>query len=296
LRVLGFFLQEGWSSLRRNLAASLAAVTAMGAVLFVLLLLLLLSRNALVFADRLAERKGLSVFLETGIAPQRLEELRRHFSSFPEVKSLRFISRSDALRDIEADLGTERLEEVLGENPLPDAFMVMPTPSASSAASLERMAREMEAYPGVEDVLYGARWVKALDRSLALVRRTNAVTAGLGILAILLVLANTLRLLVLMRDEQLAVMKIIGATDAFLRAPFVAAGTILCLTAGLISVLLLYAGVVASHSFLPGLRFLPLAWVLLFLLGAALVGVLGSLFTVEVSIRNLERRGGSAGA
>jgi len=291
LRAFLFILQEGWASLRRNLAASLAAITAMAAVLFVLLLLLLMSRNVLVFADRLAERKGLTVFLEIGLAPERVAELEHHFAGFPEVKSLRFIERGEALREIEADLGADRLEETLGENPLPDAFLIQPTARASDAATLERLAREIGAYDGVDDVLFGARWVKVLDRSLGLVRRANLATAGLTMLAILLVLANTLRLLVLMREGQLAVLKIMGATDAFLRAPFVAAGALLCLTAGLVAVLLLYLGVVASHAFLPGLRFLPLTWVLLFLAGAVVVGVLGSLITVELSIVNLERRG-----
>lgn len=291
MRTLLFILQEGWDSLRRNLAASLAAVTAMAAVLFVLLLLLLMSRNLLVFADRLAERKGLTVFLELGLSPERVAELQHHFAGFPEVKSLRFIERGEALREIETDLGADRLEETLGENPLPNAFLIQPTARASDAATLERLAGEIGAYDGVDDVLFGARWVKVLDRSLGLVRRANLATAGLTMLAILLVLANTLRLLVLMRDEQLAVLKIMGATDAFLRAPFVAAGALLCLTAGLVAVLLLYLGVAASHAFLPGLRFLPPSWLLLFLAGAVAVGVLGSWITVELSIMNLERRG-----
>jgi cell division transport system permease protein len=292
LRALWFFLQEGWSSLRRNPAASLAAVTAMGAVLFVLLLLLLMGRNVLVVAERLAERKGITVFLENGLPPERLEELRHHFAGFAEIRSLRFVPRAEALRDIEADLGTEHLEETLGENPLPDAFLLQPAPGASDAATLERLAREMEAYGGVEDVLYGARWIKVLDRSLGLVRRTTGATAGLAMAAILLVLANTLRLLVLMREDQLAVLKVIGATDAFLRAPFVAAGAVLCLASGAIAVALLYAGILASRSLLPGLRFLPSEWVMLFLAGAVAVGVLGSLLTVEISIRSLERRRG----
>lgn len=293
MKALLFFLQEGWDSLRRNLAASLAAVTAMGAVLFVLLLLLLMSRNVLVLAERLAERKGLTAFLAMDLSPERVAELHHHFASFPEVKSLHFIARGEALREVEADLGAEHLEETLGENPLPDAFLIQPSARASDAASLEKLAREIQAYEGVEDVIYGARWVKVLDQSLGLVRRANAVTAGLTILAILLVLANTLRLLVLMRDDQLAVLKIIGATDAFLRAPFVAAGALLCLTGGLIAVVLLYVGVTASHAFLPGLHFLPTTWVLIFLAGAVIVGVIGSLLTVELSILNLERRGGA---
>ena len=103
-------------------------------------------------------------------------------------------------------------------------------------------------------------------------------------LAIVLVLANTLRLLVLMRDEQLAVLKIIGATDCLparaLRRRRRAA--VSDRGAGL-AVLLLYLGLAAPGRFLPGLRFLPPSWVLVFLAGVVAVGVLGSWLTVELS-------------
>ncbi|MFH1144091.1 MAG: permease-like cell division protein FtsX [Candidatus Eisenbacteria bacterium] len=293
MKALLFFVQEGWSSLRRNAAASFAAVTALSSVLFVLLLFMLLSHNVLLLAGRLEERKGLSIFLEPGIAAERVAELEHHFQQFPEVRSLRFVSRHEALQDVEEDLEAEGLAQTLGENPLPDAFLMLPDPHASDAQSLERLAREIEAYEGVEDVLYGERWVAALDRGLAIVRRGNLLTSLLATVAIVLVLANTLRLLVLMREDQLAVMQIVGATGSFLRAPFIAAGALLCLAGGLLSQVLLYIGFMVSRGFLPGMRFLPVSWLAVFLAGVLGVGLAGSLLTVSVSLHRLERRGGT---
>jgi len=295
LNALLFFLEEGWASLRRNAAASLAAATALSAVLFVLLLFLLLSHNVLVLASRLEQRKGLSVFLEPDIAPERVAELEGQFRRFPEIESLQRIGKDAALADVQADLGTTNLAQALGGNPLPDAFLLRPAAATMGAASLERLAREIEAYEGVEDVLYGERWVAALDRGLLLVRRGNLVTGLLAGLGIVLVLANTLRLLVLMREDQLSVMQIIGATGGFLRAPFLAAGLILCLAGGLLSMVLLYGGFLASRSFMPGLRFLPLEWLLLFQVGVLVVGFVGSISTVELSLRSFERRGAPTG-
>ncbi len=288
-----FFLQEARSSLRRNLSASFAAVTAIAAVLFLLCLLMLVSHNILVLADRLGERKGLSVFLDTGITAERVAELEHHFSSFSEVRLLQRVSRADALREIEEDLGLEDLAATIGENPLPDAFLIVPAKDASDAATLSRLAREIAAYEGIEDVLYGERWVEALDRGLTMVQRANALTGLLAVLAIVLVLGNTLRLIVLMREETLGIMKMIGATDAFIRSPFVIAGVLLCLVGSVLALLLLYGAYLASGYLFPGLRFLPAASVLLFVLGVSVVGVAGSLLTVEVSIRQLERRGGA---
>jgi len=292
VKALWFFIQEAWSSLQRNLSASLAAVTAMGAVLFLLSLLMLLSHNILLLAGRMSERKGVSVFLDQEITPERRLELEHHFAGFAEVHSVRLITREEALRDMERELEGEGLREALGENPLPDVFLLTPNPQADDVTTLRRLARELEAYDGVEDVLFGERWVEALDQGLAMVYRANAITGILAIVAIMLVLANTLRLIVIMRDEPIAILKMIGATDAFVRSPFVIAGVILCLTGALLSLLLLYAGYRASGQLLPGLVFLPPSSILLFVGGVGLVGVAGSLATVEVSLRQLERRRG----
>ena len=292
MKTLFFFMQEARCSLRRNLSASLAAVTAIAAVLFLLCLLMLVSHNILLLADRLGDRKGLSVFLDTAVTAERVAELEHHFSSFPEVFSLERVSRADALRDIEEDLGIEDLSAAIGENPLPDAFLILPAKDASDAATLARLAAEIEAYDGIEDVLYGERWVAALDRGLTMVQRANALTGFLAVLAIVLVLGNTLRLIVLMREETLGIMKMMGATDAFIRSPFIIAGVLLCMIGALLALLLLYAAHFASGYLFPGLRFLPADSILLFCLGVSVVGMAGSLMTVEISIRQLERRGG----
>lgn len=291
MRALAFFIQEGWSSLRRNPAASLAAVTALASVLFVLLLFLLISHNILFLAGRLEARKGLSVFLDTSLPEERVAELRQHFSGFPEVRELRFVSRAEALADVEEDLGTSQIEEVLGGNPLPDTFLITPAPGASDAATLERLAREIGAYEGVEDVAYGQRWIAALDEGLRIVYQANGLTGILATLAIILVLGNTLRLLVLMRQEQLYVMKVIGATDPFLRAPFVAAGALLCLTGALAAVACLHIGYFATREWMPGVRGLPLHWLAIFFGGVLFIGLAGSWVTVQATLHRLERRG-----
>ena len=287
-----FFIQEAWASLRRNPAASMAAVTAICAVLFLLSLLMLLSHNILSLADGLRDRKGLSVFLESDISADKRQELEMHFNRFSEVASIALVDRGTALADLEAELGAGDLESTLGENPLPDVFLILPKPEASDVATLKRLAIEIEAYEGVEDVLFGERWVEALDYGLLVVTRANALTGLLATLAIVLVLGNTLRLIVLMREEPLAIMKMIGATDTFIRMPFVVAGMALCLVGAGISLLVLYGGYRVCLHLLPGIHFLPLGSIIFFLVGILLIGVAGSLLTVEISIRHLERRKG----
>ncbi len=276
--------------MRRNVSASLAAVTAIGSVLFLLSLLMLLSHNILLLAGGLSERKGLSVFLAPAVDAGRRDELQHHFAGFEEVRAVRLVTREEALEDLERELEGEGLTQALGENPLPDVLLITPAPQADDAATLRRLAREMEAYEGVEDVLYGERWVAALDRGLMMIYRANAITGILAVVAIVLVLGNTLRLIVLMREEPIMILKMIGATDAFVRYPFVVAGVLLCLTGAVLSLALLWAGFEAGGRLMPGLEFLPLPSLVLFVVGVGLVGVAGSMVTVELSLRQLERR------
>jgi cell division transport system permease protein len=287
-----FFVQEAWASLRRNPAASLAAVTAIYAVLFLLSLLMLLSHNILSLADGLRDRKGLSVFLESNVSEDRLAELEMHFSRFSEVAEIQLVDRGAALADLESELGADDIAGTLGGNPLPDVFLITPNSDSGDAATLKRLATEMEAYEGVEDVLFGERWVEALDYGLRVVTRANALTGFLATLAIVLVLGNTLRLIVLMREEPLAIMKMIGATDTFIRMPFVVAGVLLSLVGAGISLATLYGGYQLGNQLLPGMHFLPVSSLVMFLVGITLIGIAGSLLTVEISIRHLEKRKG----
>ncbi len=292
MRTFIFFTQEAWASLKRNPSASLAAVTAICAVLFLLSLLMLLSYNILGLAEGLRARKGLSVFLETSVKAERINELENHFSSFAEVESIKLVDRAQALRDLESELGADDIQGSLGENPLPDVFLVQIKEATDDAATLKRLAIEMQAYDSVEDVLYGERWVEALDYGLEVVTKANALTGLLATLAIVLVLGNTLRLIVLMREEPLAIMKMIGATDAFIRMPFIIAGVIICAVAAGISLCILYGGFYLVNHLVPGMNFLPTSSIIFFMCGVATIGVAGSLLTVQISIRQLERRKG----
>ncbi len=291
MRAFLFFLGEAWSSLRRNAAASIAAVIAMSAVLFLLSLLTLISHNVLRFADTLRQRKGISVFLAPGVGRDRATALQRRFGSFEEVASVELLTKEQALSDLEAEIGEAGLEDLCGGNPLPDVLLVRLRKGSDDAATMERLALEIGNYDGVEDVLFGRRWVEALDQGLRTVYRANALTGALATLAIVLVLATTLRLLVLMREEQIWIMKVVGATDAFVRAPFVIAGVLLCVFSALLAVGLTRVVCLASATLLPGLEFLPAGSIIVFLLAVAAVGTGSSLLSVEASLRLLERRG-----
>lgn len=291
LRALLFFLSEAVDSMRRHPAATIASLVSMTAVIFVLGLLLIVTYNVRWLAGTLEQRKGIVVFLETGLSEERCEELAGIFQEFDEVENLRRVSKEEALRELERDLGGVDIPEILGDNPLPDTFVIECREDSRDAETLASLSQEMVAYEGVDDVLYGESWVETLDRGLSTMRRITLLVGTLAAVAVILVLAGTLRLTMIHRRGTLAIMRVIGATYGFIRGPYLVAGVVTVGVAAVTALILLRIAVTLGQNFLPGVRFIPAGWTILLVLGSVGLGLLGSYVALEPMLRKVEGEG-----
>jgi cell division transport system permease protein len=288
---LRFFIAEAWEYLVRGRGTTLASVIALSAVLFLLALVLLATHNVQLLAQRLQQRKGLTVFLSDGVGPERARELRDLFAGFGEVSEVRLVDREEALSEIETDLGGFPVASIVGENPLPYSLVVSLTPSAAAERGrLQKLAGDIRAFEDVQDVVFGDQWVETLDRSLRTLYTANLAVGGLAAAAVFVVLLTTLRLVFLSRRETVRILKVVGATDRFIRSPFVLLGGIQCALAGGLALVILGAVRVLFETFLPGVRPLPIGWQALFLSGACVLGMIASLVSIEPALRGLETR------
>ncbi len=288
---LRFFIAEAWEYLVRGRSATFASVIALTAVLFLLALVLLVTHNVDLLAERLQSRKGLTVFLADGVGEARAGELRDQFSRYGEVASARVVDREEALSEIEHDLGGFPIASTLDENPLPYSLVLTLTPDAAArAGALQKLAGEIRETEDVDDVVFGDEWVDALDRNLKTLFFANLSVGILAALAVFVVLVNTLRLVFLGRRETIRILKVVGATDRFIRSPFLLLGGMQSLLAALLALAILGGVRVVFDAFLPGVQFVPAGWQALFLIGAFLFGLLASLVTIEPSLRGLETR------
>lgn len=286
-----FFLTEAWEYLVRGRGTTLASVVALSAVLFLLALVLLATHNVQLLAERLQSRKGMTVFLAEGTDPERARRVQELFSGFGEVSAVRLVDREEALSEIEADLGGFPIASTLGENPLPYSLVVSLTPSAAAEPGrLQKLAADMRGFEDVQDVVFGDEWVETLDRSLRTLFTANLAVGGLAAAAVFVVLLTTLRLVFLSRRETVRILKVVGATDRFIRSPFLILGGMQCALAAGLALLILGAVRVVFETFLPGVRPLPLSWQALFLFGSCALGMLASLVSIEPALRGLETR------
>ncbi len=286
-----FFLSEAWEIQSRDRANGLASLTALTAVLFLLAIVLMAGHNVRDVARGLESRKGLQVFLAEDLPETRITELQDTFKRFGEVAEVTVISAQESLAGVESDLGGIDVVGALGENPLNPSFDIRLTPEAASRSGVvQKLAREMEAYDGVDEVVFGGSWIEALERGL---RNVYWATIGAGLLAsvaVLLVLWNTLKLAFISRRETIRILKMVGATSGFIRSPYILLGALQAAVASVLALLLAAVVRLALAQMMPGVRFLPPVWVATFLAGAVLLGVVSSVASVEPALRHLERR------
>jgi cell division transport system permease protein len=159
----------------------------------------------------------ISLFLEMDAGAAEVAALEQRLKGETELASYRFVPRDEGLRQLEA----AGLGDVLGglkSNPLPDAFVL--APRGEDPALFERMAARMRAWPKVAHLQLDSAWVERLQALLALGRSAVLMLAALLGFALVVVTFNTIRLQILTQRQEIAVSRLLGATDPFIRRPF----------------------------------------------------------------------------
>ncbi len=170
-----------------------------------------------------AWRRGIRimVYLEDDLDPGRQQAIAARLKGLYGVQEARFISKQTALEHLRAQMPRQSaILEGIGQNPLPDAYEVQMIPSARTWEKAEDLAQRLEAIDGVADVEYGQRWVERFITLFNLFRLTSYAMGGLFFIASLFIVGNTVRLILYTRREEVEIMRLVGATERFILAPF----------------------------------------------------------------------------
>jgi cell division transport system permease protein len=238
---------------------------------------------------RWTETVQVIVYLEDGLERRVRESLENRLRDDPAVASLLHVSRELALqrfRTMFRDLGS--LPEDLGENPFPASLEVTLRPERQSPAEVERLAKAFGGVPGVREIQYDLLWIERLSTGVRLVRAVGAFLGGVLVLAAVFTISNVIRLTIYAREDELDIMRLVGATRAYVKGPFVTEGVIQGGLGGLVAALLLWtahswlARTLATSDLLPhaSLALSPSIGVVLVALGMV-VGLAGSLISLS---------------
>jgi cell division transport system permease protein len=161
----------------------------------------------------------LMVYLDDGVSEARRLQIQYSLAQMDEVKAARFISKEEALGRLRRQMASQaKLLEGLDENPLPAAYEV--ELHTGTEAQVEALAERIEALGGIEEVVYGRQWLKRFGGLIELLRIVGYALGGLFFLAAVFFVANTIRLVLYSRQEEVAIMRLVGATESFIRTPF----------------------------------------------------------------------------
>ena len=289
LRALGYFFQEALTSLWRSRLVNAVSIGTIAVSLFVLGAFLTVAGNLGDVVSRWTEKVQIIVYLEDGIEDRVRESLENRLLEDPAVESIDPVSREQALERFRAlfrDLSS--LPDDLGENPFPASLEVNLRATHHSPAEVERLAGAFAEVPGVQEIQYDLLWIERLATGVRLLRGVGAFLGGILVLAGIFTISNVIRLTVYAREDELDIMRLVGATRAYVKGPFVVEGMLQGGLGGLVAAGLLWvtlrwlASDLSSSEMLGRTAFaLPPEIAGSLVLGGMVVGVVGSLVSLR---------------
>lgn len=281
-----YFTKEASVGLIRNGLMSVAAVITITLSLIIFGCFFIVVTNFNHFAEMAKGVLELRVYLKSDADPVSLQN---QLIELDGVKGIRFVSKTDGAKWLEKSLGVKDLF-VTSDNPLPDMINI----KLRDNAKVNTLVQQVGLLPGVEEVEYGKTFVEAMLIVLQIISILGFSLVIIVGLVVLYLIANTIRLTVFARRKEIEIMKLVGATDWFIRWPFILEGIMLGLSGALLSVLFLTKGYHFLYQYIRLLApFIPLLgervinhglfWIIS---GVGLAfGIVGSMMSIKKFLR-----------
>ncbi len=186
----------------------------------------------------------ITLFLDLGLDEESARSLERQVASTPNVKTTQFISRTTSLEEFRKTSGFGKSIDTLASNPLPHTIIVEPASNASTIV-IKNLLNALQSLPKVDIAKLDTEWLERLYTILEIAKRSVWIITLLFAFAVLLIIGNTIRLDIQNRYQEIVVTKLIGATNAFIRRPFLYGGLWYGLLGGFTSWLIVEAGYMA---------------------------------------------------
>jgi cell division transport system permease protein len=281
-------VREALLTFRRAPLLSTLSVTTIAFSLFVVGLFGLVAVNLQRTLEHVAERVEIVAYLLPGTPLEAITLAQQDIEAFPEVASASYVSEDSALARAHGELS--EFQDVLRElerNPLPASVEVRLNPGFRDADNVARVAERLRGFGFVDDVRYGRDWVEKLDRL-----RGIAAIVGLGVgaafaVVAVIIIGTTIRMAVLQRGREIAIMRLVGATDGFVRRPFLLQGAIKGMLGGTIAVALAWGAYFSINRWLIEAAFFSREQAVAIIGFGTLIGLLGSALSVGRHLRRV---------
>ena len=291
-----YFLREGIAGMKKNLLMAVASMVAVAACISILSFSYCVGSNMQYMLDQMEDSIGISAFLSGSLTGEEIEDMKERIGELDHVESVDYVSPTDALDDLKMSWGAD--EDIFvglddENNPLSHSFRI----TLDNIENQEAVLEELEAIDGINNTQHGQAETEVIMKVNSIFRVASVlVMLILGAISIMIIM-NTIRISVANRRVEINIMKYVGATDWFIRWPFIVEGVIIGLVGAVIPLILgipIYAKVISSiYNYLPMIKFVHFKlmgdiFVLLIPLGLIFgigLGVAGSVTSIRKHLR-----------
>ena len=285
-------LREALNVFRRAPALSILSITTIAFSLYVVGLFGLVALNLREALRGVEQRVEVVAYLLRGTPPESIAQASEDIAAFPEVQRVTFVSEDEALTRARAELVEFRdAYRDLTVNPLPASLEIQLKDGSRDAVHAQLVAERLRGIGFIDDVRYGREWVEKLDR-LRNIGGLVGMSIGLAFAAVAVVIIGvTIRITVLQRAREIAIMRLVGATRWFIRGPFLLEGALKGLLGGILAVIMCYVSYLLfrnqSELATSGIVFFKTPQMLLGILFGIAIGLGGSLVSVGRQLKNV---------
>ncbi|MBA3341821.1 MAG: ABC transporter permease [Gemmatimonadaceae bacterium] len=278
-------VREAFNASRRAPLLSALGVITIAFSLFAFGLFALVAVNIRQALRGVEERVEVRAFVSEGTPAEAIVAAMGDIRSFPEVARVDYVDQEGALARARRDLG--EFNDVFEEAMLPASLDIHLRAGLGNPGNVRDVAERVKSYQFVDDVRYGEEWVEKLYQLRTLAAGTG-LGLGLAFAAVsIIIIGATIRVSVLARAREISIMRLVGATDGFVRAPFLIDGFIKGIVGGLLALLMTWAAYRAIDTRFLDLVFFDPRFVAIGILCGALIGVLGSATSVWSHLRRI---------
>ncbi len=277
--------REAFLAFRRAPVLSALSITTIAFSLFAFGLFGLVALNIRKALTQVEDRVEIRAFVIDGTTAEVTSAAIGDIAAFPEVSSVKLVTQEQALARARQELG--EFSDVFDAGILPASLDIRLKEGFRDPTTVKAVAERMRSYEFIEDVRFGEEWVQKLYR-IRNIATLAGIVLGLTFAAVaVIIIGSTIRMAVLARAREISIMRLVGATDAFIRSPFLIEGAIKGMLGGLLALLLTYGAAAVMAQFVFRADFFDTRLSLAGIAAGTLIGLLGSAVSVGRHLREV---------
>jgi len=277
--------REAFNGFRRSPVLSVLSIMTIAFSLYAFGLFGLVALNIRAALAQVEDRVEIRAFVADGTTAEATSTAAGDIGAFPEVQSVTFVTSEEALERARKDLG--EFSDVFEAGILPASLDVQLKPGFRDPATVKSVADRLKTYDFADDVRYGEEWVQKLYR-IRNIATLAGIVLGLAFAGVaVIIIGSTIRMAVLARAREIAIMRLVGATDGFIRSPFLIDGAVKGTLGGVLALALTWVSFSLITRFVITAQFFDVRLVIAGVAAGAVLGFIGSALSVSRHLRNV---------